>query len=161
MQRSALCRSRRELSNANYLQKLALIQPRTSPVKFATVAAAGAAVGRAEEVRGLHVHQERQALRFSPAGGSPRRESQNAEDHAPFAQSESILLHQTFDGENCMFTSSTPDKCVFTDGKRGSPSSISETRSAALKEGVPRGPWPPPLPASRTSPLRTRMSNNE
>ena len=35
MQRSALCRSRRELSNAYLLAKLASIQPRTSPLKFA------------------------------------------------------------------------------------------------------------------------------
>ena len=51
VQRSALCRSRRALSNAYffsneiaiqthiYLQKLASIQPRTSPVKFLPVAA--------------------------------------------------------------------------------------------------------------------------
>ena len=35
MQRSALCRSRRELSNAYFVANLASIQPRTSPVKFA------------------------------------------------------------------------------------------------------------------------------
>ena len=35
MQRSALCRSRRELSNVYYLQNLASIQPLTSPFKFA------------------------------------------------------------------------------------------------------------------------------
>ena len=35
VQRSALCRSRRELSNEYLLANLASIQPRTSPVKFA------------------------------------------------------------------------------------------------------------------------------
>ena len=35
VQKSALCRSRRELSNDYLLANLASIQPRTSPVKFA------------------------------------------------------------------------------------------------------------------------------
>ena len=35
VQRSALCRSRRELSNASFLAEFGSIQLRTSPVKFA------------------------------------------------------------------------------------------------------------------------------
>ena len=59
VQRSALCRSRRELSNAYFLQNLASIQPRTSPLKFAATQGPATAppgppsrVGRPAEARG-------------------------------------------------------------------------------------------------------------
>ena len=52
MQRSALCRSRRELSKHIFLQNMASIQPRTSPLKFARSPPPGLARNR----RGLPPH---------------------------------------------------------------------------------------------------------
>ena len=75
MQRSALCRSRRELSNAYFLANLASIQPRTSPVKFVRSAPTTASSAPASRCPPRCSARSRSTRSRRPRPGRPRDRS--------------------------------------------------------------------------------------